>query len=239
MSTRIAIADDHPAFLSGLKHLFASANGIDLIGAARNSTELVDLLSRQRVDVVLTDFSMGAGRYGDGVVLLRFLMCRFPKVRLVVLTGLENARLIRDLLDIGIRVVVSKSEDPELLFFAIRYAHFGYSYLSPAICKLVNAAPSEGASCDALLSRRESEVLRMFCEGMTVEKIGAYIGRSRKTISTQKMSAMRKLGLRNEADLFNYAIANGLIRASRISREDASEALVEQSSASGEAGNLK
>ena len=66
---------------------------------------------------------------------------------------------------------------------------------------------------DIPLSKRETDVVRLLAEGLTASEIAGRMGRSRKTISTQKVSAMRKLGLGTDMELFRYALANGLIRA--------------------------
>jgi two-component system capsular synthesis response regulator RcsB len=61
------------------------------------------------------------------------------------------------------------------------------------------------------LSKRESEVLRLYVGGATVKEIALSLNRSVKTISTQKMCAMQKLGVSRDADLFKYAQMNGLL----------------------------
>jgi two-component system capsular synthesis response regulator RcsB len=71
------------------------------------------------------------------------------------------------------------------------------------------------------LSKRESEVLRMFAEGLSVMQIAQRVGRSRKTISTQKIAAMRKLGLQRDAEIFEYALTHGLVQASQNARAGA------------------
>nr|WP_274602784.1 MULTISPECIES: LuxR C-terminal-related transcriptional regulator [unclassified Stenotrophomonas] len=75
----------------------------------------------------------------------------------------------------------------------------------------------------AVLSKRENEVLRMYAEGLSVIEIAERIGRSRKTVSTQKVAAMRKLNLATDAEVFHYAIAHGLVNASQQARAKAVE----------------
>ena len=215
MAIRVAVSDDHPAVLAGIEYILLGADDFRVIGLAASSTELVELLSRQACDVVVTDYSMPGGRYGDGISLFGFLMRRFPKVRLVALTGLENPSVLEGILAAGVTVIVAKADDPEYLHEAVRVAHAGGAYASPSIRRLLdNEAPSPQGVAGAVLSRRETEVVRLFAEGLTVSDIGERVGRSRKTISVQKMAAMKKLGLKSDIDLFRYALANGLIRAS-------------------------
>ncbi|MFK2898800.1 response regulator transcription factor [Dyella jejuensis] len=208
--------------LAGMEHLLSKFEGIALIGLVSDSTALVDLLGRSICDVVVTDFSMPGGRYGDGLSLLRFLKRRFPAIRLVVLTSIENSAVMQGILNVGATGIVSKSDELAQLEVAIRMAHLGNRYLSPKVEQLVNQAVEEGEEGrSAKLSKRETEVLRMFAEGLSVSEIGLRAGRSSKTISAQKMAAMKKLGLKHDTDIFNYAQTHGLVQASQTSQKNA------------------
>jgi two-component system, NarL family, captular synthesis response regulator RcsB len=216
---RVAVADDHPVLLVGIEYLLSGVSDVNLVGLVKNSTELVDLLARKDVDVVVTDFCMPGGKYGDGIALLRFLMRRFPRARLVVLTGVESAEVLQNILKLAIDVVVSKADQHDCLESAMRHAHRRNAYLSPEVRRLLEkrSLESEGG-LGLFLSKREMEVLRMYAEGLSIGDIGLRIGRSRKTVSSQKMSAMRKLGLQSESEIYKYAMASGLIASSQISR---------------------
>lgn len=217
---RVAVADDHPTLLTGMEHLLTGFEGITVVGLATDSTALVELLSTCPCDVVVTDFSMPHGRYGDGLSLLRFIRRRFSTVRLVVLTAIENGGVLQNILDVGVSAIVSKSDDLHNVESAIRMAQQGEHYLSPdAASLLAQALATSRADADRpRLTKREAEVLRLYAEGFTVTEIGLRVGRSSKTISAQKQSAMKKLGLSNDADMFNYALANGLVQASQLSK---------------------
>jgi two-component system capsular synthesis response regulator RcsB len=210
--------------LAGMGYLLAKAEGITLIGMVTDSTQLVELLGKSSCDVVVTDFSMPGGRYGDGLSLLRFLKRRFPDVRLVVCTGLENSEVMKGIMDVGTSGLVSKADDLGQIETAIRMAYQGNRYVSPVKSgRLIESTlpPQPDGEPSAKLSKRETEVLRMYAEGLTISEIGARAGRSSKTISAQKMAAMKKLGLKHDADIFKYAQAHGLVQASQTSRRNA------------------
>jgi two-component system, NarL family, captular synthesis response regulator RcsB len=225
LTIRVAVADDHPTLLAGMEHLLSKVQGITLIGLVTNSTELVELLGKSSCDVVVTDFSMPGGRYGDGLTLLRFLKRRFPSVRQVVLTSIENSAVMRGINDVGALGLISKSDDLGHVETAVRKAHLGNRYMSPRISVQLLDQPKEQVSPEderaSKLSKRETEVLRMYAEGLSVSEIGQRAGRSSKTISAQKMAAMKKLGLRHDADIFKYAQAHGLVQASQTSQKNA------------------
>jgi two-component system capsular synthesis response regulator RcsB len=223
LTIRVAVADDHPTLLAGMEHLLSRFSGVSLIGTVTSSTELVELLSKTACDVVITDFSMPHGRYGDGLSLLRFLKRRFPATRLVVLTAIENDAVMRGILEVGAVGIVSKSDDLHHLESAIGMAYAGDRYLSPRAAQIIDQSASEAQTSQPVpqLSKRETEVLRLYAEGLSVSEISVRAGRSSKTISAQKMAAMKKLGLQRDADIFKYALAHGLVSASETSRQKA------------------
>lgn len=222
MPLNIVVADDHPVLLAGMEHLLEAEPDLAIAGLVRDSTELVDLLSRTPVDVAVCDFSMPNGRYGDGVTLLRFLQRRFPALHLVVLTGMESPLVLRSIQRAGVSCIVSKSDPLEQLVPAVHAASRRQAFISAEIARLiVEDDPHDDVQEVEALSKRESEVLRMFAEGLSVMQIAERVGRSRKTISTQKIAAMRKLGLQRDAEIFEYALTHGLVQASQNARAGA------------------
>ncbi|WP_457894506.1 LuxR C-terminal-related transcriptional regulator [Stenotrophomonas hibiscicola] len=221
MSIRIVVADDHPVVIAGAQEALAKVPGIQIIASATDSTSLVEALSGTPVDVAVTDFSMPGGQYGDGVALLGFLKRRFPKVPLVVLTGIGGTQVLASLRRAEVTCIVAKTDLIDHLVCAIQAAHRGQGYLSPDIERQIG---SLGQAVSAELTKRETEVLRLIAEGRSQKEIAEQLQRSRQTISTQKHSAMRKLGLQRTADIFEYAVREGLVSASQASRPQRGEA---------------
>lgn len=223
MTIRVAVADDHPTMLAGMEHLLSGLDGVKLVGLVTHSTKLVELLGTSACDIVITDFSMPGGQYGDGLSLLRFLKRRFPAVQILVLTGIENSAVLHSILDVGVDGIVSKSDDLSHVESAIRASQSRKHYLSPIVSQLLEHASGAdaGHGVNVKLSKRETEVLRLYAEGYTVSEISVRAGRSSKTISAQKVAAMKKLCLQNDADIFKYALAHGLVQASQVSRHTA------------------
>lgn len=209
---RVAVADDHPAILFGVKHEFADNRSICIDGVARNSTELIELLNRTRFDVLICDYAMPAGDYGDGLALLSLLQERYPHLRLVVLTMVENPAILQALLT-QVRCIVSKSDLMSHISLAVHAAFANACYASPTIEKILRTMePSRrDARSAAQLTSRELEVVRLFVSGLTVNEIAERLSRSKKTISTQKTTAMRKLNIERDVDLVHYGIETGLI----------------------------
>ena len=217
LSIKVVLVDDHPAMIAGVAHELGLSGTIKVQGHASNSTELVEMLESTPCDVVVSDYSMPAGKYGDGITLFNFISRRFPEVKLVVLTMLDNPAILGSLDDLGIRAIVSKSDAVSHLIPAIHAAHTGGKYHSPVVDAVlkVRTALRTNASAPAALSPREAEVVRLFVSGMTVNEISERLSRSKQTISTQKIRAIEKLGLAGDTDLVRYAMEHGWVTSSQ------------------------
>ncbi len=213
---KVVVADDHPVILFGAEHALLKFPGIQVVARARQSTELIRALQSTPCDVVVTDLAMPGGQYGDGLPLIGYLRRYFPRVPIVVLTMLENPALLKRLNELGVIGVVHKSDDLSHIGLAVQHVNRNIEYMSPHVRVALDTLRlnSGGKTEEVILSRRELEVVRLFVSGMTIKEISEKLNRSIKTISTQKNTAMRKLGLDRDSELFQYAQSNGLLNLS-------------------------
>jgi len=211
-SIRVVVADDHPVILLGAEQAMLRFPGIEVIARARQSTELVKALQASDCDVLVTDLAMPGGQYGDGLPLIGYLRRNFPALKIVVLTMLENPALLRRLSELGVIAVVHKSDDLGHIPLAVQHVSRGIEYMSPQVRVALESLRinAGGRGDEVILSTRELEVVRLFVSGLTIKEISEKLNRSIKTISTQKNTAMRKLGLDRDSELFQYAQSNGL-----------------------------
>ena len=213
---KVIIADDHPVILFGAAQALLKFPEIEVIGQARQSTELIQLLQKSSCDVVVSDLAMPGGQFGDGMPLLGYIGRQFPAVRIVVLTMLENPALLKRLREVGVTAVINKSDDLSHIGLAIVHVMRGQEYIGPSVRLALDSMglSASGQQRDVVLSKRELEVVRLFVSGMTITEIAAQLKRSIKTISTQKNTAMRMLGIERDSELFQYAQSNGLLNLS-------------------------
>ena len=204
---RVALADDHPVIRLGIEATLDDISTVRRIGSAVDSTQLVALLDEQACEILVTDYAMPGGQYGDGLELMSFLRERYPELGIIVITGMDQPVLIRSLLACGVDAILSKADDMSHVRSAVQAVHSKRKYFSPRIAKMVKAVPSTHSS---RLSPRELEVIKLYVDGTSINGIAEKLERSKQTISTQKVSAMRKLGIETDADLFKYAIELGL-----------------------------
>ncbi|MFL9966525.1 response regulator transcription factor [Paraburkholderia sediminicola] len=211
MRINLILADDHPVLIAGVKHELSLVHTLNVVGTARDSTEIVDFLSRVPCDILITDYAMPGGEYGDGMAMLSFLRRRHPDIKIVVFTTIDNMAIAAEMRRIGIHSVLNKTKDIGHLITAIHAVHAGATYFSPSMSRHVEAGkPMQFLTkCLSDLSSRETEVVRLYVAGTTINEIAAQLNRTKQTVSAQKKAAMRKLGIERDADLFRFAFESG------------------------------
>ncbi|RWU25289.1 DNA-binding response regulator [Pseudomonas alkylphenolica] len=210
---RIVLADDHPIFRIGLQAVLEQIPGVRVVAQAGSPKELLDNLQATACDVVVTDFMMPVEQQNDGLKLLEQIRRQFPALPILVVTMLNNAGLFRAMLTLGVNGLLSKASLADELPSAISCLRRGKTYLAASVQHLMSqdgAVREDMIGVQEALSPKELEVTRLLAAGHTVSQIAALLNRSKQTVSTQKVSAMRKLGLANDAALFLYLQEHGL-----------------------------
>jgi two-component system capsular synthesis response regulator RcsB len=228
LKIRLLLADDHPAVLHGIQAELTVSNSITVIGTVRNSSELISALDDMQCDVLVSDYAMPGGSYRDGIALFSLLRKRYPELKIVVLTMLENSMVLNSLIDLGCHCIVSKRDDMGYLTLAVYAAYTNGRYLSPSMKRIAAAIDRgvPGRKPNGALSKRELEIVRFYVSGLKVDEIAQRLQRSKKTISAQKSSAMHKLGILRDADLVRYGMEVGLVAVAE-SADVAEEPIVE------------
>lgn len=208
----VVIADDHPIVLLGLLELLERDGRFQVVGQAAGSDDLMQLLEQKAVDLVLTDFSMPADSlYGDGLKLVKYLRRHYPSMRLLVLTMVSNPLILTHLQELGVTGVIQKRHLHNEIEVALDAIVRGMEYQS---CdSQPKSLPENLLTLEArfaTLSPKEHEILRLFISGQSVSDIARRLNRSVKTISGQKISAMRKLGVTSDQDLITYCLESNI-----------------------------
>ena len=206
---RVAIADDHPVVLAGIKALLQAAPEIDLVGEARDGAAALRLVTAERPDVAVVDISMPEM---NGLDLARRIAAAVPEARVIALTLHEDRAYVQRMLDAGVRGYLLKRSAAEDLVRAVRAVAEGGLYLDPAVAGKAlaeTAATAKAAAADGALSPREAEVLRFTARGFSNKEIALRFDVSVKTIETHRARGADKLGLRSRAEIVRYAAAKG------------------------------
>jgi two-component system capsular synthesis response regulator RcsB len=208
----VVVADDHHCIRAGVRYLLRERPNIEIVGEATDTLTLEQLLDVRACDVLVSDIGMpGLGGDANAVPLLRRLLRRRPHPQVVVLTMVRRANMLSGLRSIGVTGIVDKRDAAATLIDAIEAVADGRIHLSEQVRAVLDAARAMPPLRGGAMSACEWEVFQLYARGLAVHEIAERLHRSGKTISTQKRSAMRKLGLETEGDLIDYANQIGLI----------------------------
>ncbi|HDO1357474.1 MAG: response regulator [Shewanella sp.] len=210
MSFKIILADDHPLILTGIRSLIEQITPhCEVVAEAYQVSDLLKLLQQHHCDLLITDFSMPGDTRSDGMVMIQQLRRDYPTLPIIVLTQIQNSGILQSLIQAGVNGLILKKSVINELADAIRQILLGHRYIGPAVKMLLaNAGIAHHDNINPLTAK-ESEVVRLLASGMSVTQVADYLHRSVKTISTQKKSAMVRLGLQSDSELFQYAKEHG------------------------------
>ena len=217
---RVAVLDDHPMVRTVFEMCLKQEADIELIGTWGSSGEIFNQLKQSTVDVLVLDFLLGENEL-DGLALVKQLRNHYPDQNILISSSMESPAIVKMVLSAGVKGFIGKSHKMQEIIHAIRQVAQGRLYLSQEVAYEVEhlyvvneKALQENFDLGIkgnmyekvkLLSPREVEVVRCFLDGLSVSQIAVKFKRSRKTVSGQKQSALKKLGLRSDSELFKYS----------------------------------
>lgn len=211
MNIKIAILDDHPLVISGLRHMLSGCGGMEIKGSYNTGTELLKALEISQPDVLLLDIQL-QGETGDE--LLEIIKRKYGSVKVLVLTNFDNVFYIKNMMKKGADGYVLKTTNEATLLEAIRTVNDGNMYLEPALREKVmldNLQAKQPFAAMPVITRIEKEILKLIAADMTSQQIAETLFLSKRTIDNYRLSLLLKLGVKQPAGLVKRAIQLGLI----------------------------
>lgn len=206
---RIVIADDHAVLRESMTALLSSQPDFEVVGKASNGPEALQLVQERQPGVLVLDLFMPGG---DGFEVLRTLDRANNRVAAVVLTASESQPDYVQVVRLGARGLVLKSEGPERLFHAIRTVANGELAFSEEIAQQVlssmagQAKEQEEPSNLKRLSERERQIAALIARGLKNKDIGRELGISENTVKRHLQSIFNKTGARDRLELAVMAL---------------------------------
>ena len=189
---RVALADDHPVVLAGIKALLLAVPEIELVGEADTGTAALAMIAQLLPDVAVLDLSMPGI---SGLELTRLLGAQCPDVKIIALTVHEDRAYVQPLMQAGARGFLLKRSAADDLVRAVRAVAAGGMVLDPAVADKAfpDRRGQEATTAAAVdLSPRESDVLRFTAQGFGNKEIAGRLDVSVKTVETYKARAAEK-----------------------------------------------
>jgi DNA-binding NarL/FixJ family response regulator len=208
---RVLLADDHSIVRDGLRRLVETAADMAVVAEAIDGREAIRLAGEVLPDVAIVDISMPGL---DGLEVVQRIHAAHPATAILVLTMHEEEQYVVRAIGAGARGYITKRSAADQLLRAIRKVHEGGRYLSDAaaevLARRVGMGASGGSALDGL-STREIQVLRSLALGKSNREIAEDYQISIKTVDTYRSRLLKKLNLRNNAELTRFAIQRGIV----------------------------
>ncbi len=208
---KVLLADDHSIVRAGLRRIVEESGDMEVMAEAADGRETIRLVRTTAPDVAVIDISMPDL---DGLEVVGQLRGICPDLPILILTMHEEGQYVVRAIQAGAMGYMTKQSAPEQLLKAIRKIHGGSRYLTDEAAEILALRIAKGTGEQSpldSLSMRELQVLRRLAMGHTNREIADAYSISIKTVDTYRLRLLKKLNLRNNAELSRFAMQNRLI----------------------------
>ncbi len=213
MTIRILLADDHKIVFDSLRSLLDRQPDMQVVGGAQDGRVAVSQVEELKPDVVIMDVTMPNL---NGIEATRQITSEYPKTKVVALSMHSDKQFVTGILSAGASGYLTKNCSFDELVKAVRLVAENKKYLCPDVTGIVieeslSGSSHASSSSSDLLSSREREIMQLLAEGNTIKQIADQLFLSIKTIYTHRNQIMKKLQVKNMAELTKLALRDGLI----------------------------
>jgi DNA-binding NarL/FixJ family response regulator len=210
---KVAIADDHALFRTGVKTSLSSHKDIQMIAEAENGMQLLNLLKHIKPDVILLDIHMPIM---DGYTALPEIKKLYPDMKVIMLSMNNDPSIITRMMEIGANSYLTKESDSETIYHAIRTCFEQEFFFNDLTNKaLLNGLrmkkPTEASAPEVNLNDKEVTILKLMCEEKSTKEIADIVDLSPRTVEAIRDKLKTKTGVKSMAGLVMYAVKAGIV----------------------------
>lgn len=200
----VLLVDDHALVRGGLRRLLEDDPAIQVVGEVGDGEAAFRLIAHHQPHVVVMDYLLPGD---NGLICAQRILEARPEVAVLMLTMRDEEPLVRQALAIGVRGYVVKDAEHFDLAAAVRLVASGETVVTPRLL----TAPTPPRAGAERLTRRELEVLRLICRGLSAPAIAEELGLSVFTVRVYRAGIMRALDIHRTPALVAYAVQHGLV----------------------------
>ena len=211
----IALVDDHTLFRKGLISLIEIIGGhIEILFEADDGLDMQAKIDEQKQpDIILMDINMPGM---DGFSSVKWLNKNYPKIKVLVVSMVEQEESVIKMLKLGVKGYLSKDVEPGELYDALVAINSkGFYYTDFITGKLVHTLRNEAdRSPESLvyLNDKETKFLKLACSDLTYQQIAGEMFLSPKTIDGYRNQLFEKLEVKSRVGLALYAVKHGIVK---------------------------
>ncbi len=207
---RILVTDDHKIVRDGLKEILGHISSVEFIDEAKDGKEALLKIEKHRYDLVLLDISLPDK---SGLEVLKEIIRRNPGQHVLMLSMHPQEQYAIRALKTGASGYLNKDTASEELITAVKKITGGEKYISASLAmNLANHLNDDFTKpLHEALSEREFIIMVKISKGESLKDIGSELCISDKTVSTYRSRLMEKMHFRNNAEITQYCIMNGIL----------------------------
>ena len=209
---KIILCDDQAVIRDGLEMLLNLEQDFQVVGAASDGAEAIELAVQKQPDLILMDLKMPGT---NGIEATRQIHARFPQIKILVLTTYDDDEWVFDAIRAGASGYLLKDTSRQKIIEAIRGTMDGKAFIDPNVAgKLMNQVASHQKQPTSILAEkltdRELDVLRLIAKGFTNNDIAGQLHLSEGTVRNHVSAILEKLGVSDRTQAAVIAIQHGL-----------------------------
>lgn len=218
--TKVLLIDDNYDHLAGVRELVSSEANFNVVGTSTSASVGMGLIKKYHPDVVIMDMNMPEK---NGLEAIQEIEKMNLGVRVLVLSGYDDADLIFRAMKLGAKGYVLKTMASAQLIYALEEVADGKVYLPSSLTsrffeyfqQTVIEEKTETVQEENFLSDltgREEEVLDLLCQGITYKGVAEKLFISDTTVKTHVNNIFQKLQVNDRTQAVLYAINNGFMK---------------------------
>ena len=201
---RVLIADDHAIVRMGLRTLFESKPGFEVVGEAKNGDEAIKRAQKLKPDIVIMDLLMPVI---DGIEATRILHEKSPSIGILILTTSTISDNLSRAIQSGASGIVIKTSDNGELLQAVKEIHAGKRHIPTDIANLIKNDPPAEA-----LTKRQQEILLSMARGLSNTEIAQQFDISYGMAKKYVVTILKKLRAANRSEAVSIALSKQLVK---------------------------
>lgn len=213
---KIILVDDHRLVRDGIKALLSGVRDLEIIGEASDSKELFQQLTKLKPDLLIMDIFLPEI---SGIEITKIICKDYPDIKVLMLSMNNSEDFIFNSIKAGAKGYLPKNTSRNEILEAIYAIQSGEEFFADSVSKImlksyIRSATDPVKPADKpneVLTARETEVLKLYVEGMINKEISEKLDISIRTVETHKNHIMRKLGLKSTVEMVKFAIRNKIV----------------------------
>lgn len=206
---KIAITDDHPLLLEGLKNIINAHEDFEVVGMYSSASELFNNIAADAPAVLLLDINLPDA---NGIDLVKGLKETDTDLKIIAFSVHNEFAVINSILNEGANAYLQKNANGDEILAAISTVLVGKRYICTKTQAILNKKAEVGLKQVPKLTRREKEVLSFVAKGMTTNQIADSLFISSHTVESHRKNLMEKFQTKSVTAAVKSAIEYGLIR---------------------------